>query len=157
MSVAAQADAIKDVLLNWTQERGGTVQVASNLRDMWSRASQSSQKPIILICFMGEYPRGPFARAAISHRVDRHWAVAVVRGRGFAYVRGDTLTESVGQAEPFYDSVESVRDLLRQAGGRLSAENIVDYKGVKPMQLGNLIIDGYLIDFTTAIDLSSLN
>ena len=155
MSVARQADAIRESVQEWAEENGGTVLITSNLRDLWAKASQSSQKPCLLICFTGERARGPFGTAAVSHRVDRSWTVAVVRGRGFASTRGDTLTQSVGNADPFYDALESVRDLLRNAS-ELTAEDVVDYKSIRPMQLGTLIIDGYLIEFTTANDLAKV-
>jgi len=155
MSVARQADAIRESVQEWAEENGGTVLITSNLRDLWAKASQSSQKPCLLICFTGERARGPFGTAAVSHRVDRSWTVAVVRGRGFASTRGDTLTQSVGNVDPFYDALESVRDLLRNAS-ELTAEDVVDYKSIRPMQLGTLIIDGYLIEFTTANDLAKV-
>jgi len=155
MSVAIQADAIRESVREWAEENGGTVLVTSNLRDLWAKASQSSQKPCLLICFTGERARGPFGTAAVSHRVDRSWTVAVVRGRGFASTRGDTLTQSVGNVDPFYDALEAVREMLR-AANNLSAEFPVDYKAIRPMQLGNLVIDGYLIEFTTANDLDQV-
>lgn len=153
MSVANQANYLRDLIEAWTQPRGGAAGVASNLRDMWQQASQASQKPIVLICLTGERVRGPFGTAAVCHRVDRQWTVAVVRGRGFNYVRGDSLTDTVGPCEPFYDSVEAVRDIIRGASA-MSAEFPVDYKGIRPMQMGSLIIDGYLIEFSTAHDLT---
>lgn len=155
MSIAYQATALKDLLEAWAQPKGGVAKVASNLKDMWAQASQSSQKPIVLVCYTGENVRGPFATGAVCHRVDRQWTVAVVRGRGFAPVRGSTLTESIGNVEPFYDSVEAVRELIRNAR-ELTAEPPIDYKSVRPMQLGTLIIDGYLIEFSTAVDLTQV-
>lgn len=153
MSAAVQGNYLRDLLEAWTAPRGGATGVASNLRDMWQQASQASQKPIVLICLMGERVRGPFATGAVCRRVDRQWAVAVVRGRGFNYVRGDSLTDTVGQCEPLYDAVEAIRDLIRGASA-MSAEFPVDYKGIRPMQMGNTIIDGYLIEFSTAHDLT---
>lgn len=152
MSIAYQATTLKDLLDAWAQPKGGVAKVASNLKELWAQASQSSQKPIVLICFNGEQVRGPFATGAACHRVDRQWVVAVVRGRGFAPVRGNTLTESVGNVDPFYQSVEEVRDLIRNAR-ELTAEPPIDFKAVKPMQMGALIIDGYLIEFSTAVDI----
>jgi hypothetical protein len=35
-------------------------------------------------------------------------------------------------------------------------EGPIDYKGIKPMQLGNLVVDGYLIEFSTDNDLPVL-
>lgn len=152
MSVSTVAIAIRDLLSDWTTQRGGQCSIVSNFRAMWDQASQSSQKPIVLICYLGERVRGPFSTAAATYRVDRTWNVAVVRGRGFASVRGDTLSESVGGMDPFYNDVEAIRDMIREAN-YLSAEEPVDYKSIRPMQLGTLIIDGYLIEFSTAHDL----
>lgn len=153
MSIAAQALVLRENLRSWAEERGGVAEVVANFRAMWEQASQSSQKPMLLVCFLGERVRGPFSTAAATYRVDRTWNVAVVRGRGFASNRGDTLTEAVGDAPALFDVLEEIRDRIRTFKD-ISAEAPVDFKGIKPMQLGSLVIDGYLIEFSTAHDLS---
>jgi hypothetical protein len=151
IAISDQANAIAAWLNQWAQPKGGTAAVVSNLRDLWNQASLSSQKPRILICFNGATARGDFAHIAPWHREDRHWLVAITRGRGFNANRGDSLTEQTGDAEPFYDSVETVRDLLRRMIG-ISEEILIDYRSIKPMQLGNLVVDGFTIELSTAND-----
>jgi len=149
--ISYQANIIANQLNVWAQARGGTAVVVSNLRDLWQQASQSSQKPIIYVCYMGENPRGSFQLASATHRVDRQWTVCIKRGRGFTAVRGDTLSQTKG-VDPFYDNAEEARDLIRVLLG-ISEEFPLDYKGMKPMQIGGQIIDAYLIEFSTANDL----
>lgn len=161
MKVSDQANALRDLLEAWAQPMSGICSVVANFRAMWDQASQSSQKPMVLICYMGERVRGAFGTAAATHRVDQTWNAAVVRGRGFTSQRGDTLTTTVGNIDPFLDHLEAVKDIIRNAESPditngVSAEYPVDIKSVRPMQLGNLVIDGYIIEFSTANDLNEL-
>jgi len=155
MNISEQLETIREAIAEWAEPLGGKTYPVSNLKELWSQASLSSQKPSIFICYMGEKIRGPFGAAAIMGRVDRQWTVAVTRGRGFAANRGDTLTQTVGNADPFPDQVEEVRDIIRSLEG-INMEGPIDYKGIKPMQLGNLVVDGYLIEFSTDNDLPVL-
>jgi hypothetical protein len=155
MTISAQASAIQQVLQSWAQPRAGVASVSFDVYDMWETASKQSQVPRILIAYAGEEIRGDFSVAAALHRVDRQWQVAVTRGRGFTIQRGDTLILTNQNAEPFYDSVEYVRDICRCLTG-LSEELPIDFKSVEPMQMGDLIIDGYLIKFSTANDLPNV-
>ena len=152
MTISEQASAIQQVLQSWATPKGGVASVAFDVFDMWETASKQSQAPRILIAYAGEEIRGDFAVAAALHRVDRQWQIAVTRGRGFTIQRGDTLILPNQNAEPFYDSVEYVRDICRCLTG-ISEEVPVDFKSVEAMQMGDLIIDGYLIKFSTANDL----
>jgi hypothetical protein len=127
----------------------------SNLKEMWEQAAMSSQKPRLFVCYTGEKIRGAFADATTAGRVDRQWTVAVTRGRGFSSTRGDTLTKAVGNTEPFMDSVEAIRNIIRNIDG-ISIEWPVEYKTIRPMQQGNLVMDGFLIEFSTADDLEAL-
>ena len=157
MSTISQiAVVLQDALETWAQPRGGIAVVASNVRDMWETAFKASDKPRIFIVYAGETIRGDFPEAAALHRVDREWQVAITRGRGFTTPRGKMLTDTVQNAEPFYDSVETVRDIIRSIIG-ISEETPVDFKSIEPMNMGNKIIDGYLINFSTANDLPGLS
>jgi hypothetical protein len=151
-SIADQASAIRDWLGEWAVPMGGTAVVAFNYSDLWGQAAQSSQKPIIIICYMGESARGGFDIANATCRVDRSWAVMVKRGRGFASTRGDTLTETKA-VDPFYSHVEAVRDLLRRMLGISMELPTIDFKGIRPASQGGMIMDAYLIEFTTANDI----
>lgn len=161
MTITKTANKLRDILAQWAEPNGGTAQVVFDLREMWATAYKESEKPRILICYNGEQIRGDFSVAALLGRVDRQWLVAITRGRGFNPKRGQSLTDSKGNAEPFYDSVENVRDYLRCAIG-VSAENLrtdnpdsgtIDFKAIRPMDNGDLIVDGYIIEFSTAADL----
>jgi len=89
------------------------------------------------------------------HREDRAWKIAVIRGRGFNANRGDSLSQQVGNAEPFLDSVEAVRDLFRSMPNISAEAPTPDYSGIIPMQLGSLVLDGFIIEATTANDIPS--
>lgn len=156
MKISEIANTLKGNIENFAQSRGGVVTIASNVRDMWETAFKSSEKPRIIIAYAGEQIRGEFSVAALIHRVDRDWFVAVTRGRTFTVPRGKGLTESVQNAEAFYDVVEAVRDLIRTSVS-ITEELQPDFKAIRPMDLGNgLVVDGYVIEFSTANDLPNV-
>ena len=117
--------------------------------------SLNSQTPRILICYNGEQSRGSFEQIARWHRVDRSWLVAVTKGRGYYSQRGDTLSNHLNVEMPLFDVVENVRDVVRFMETISEETPMPDYRGIKPMQLGNLVVDGYLIEITTANDIPS--
>ena len=153
--ISEQAGQIRDWLQSYIAEKGGVAVVASNFRDMWEQASNNDDRPRILICYAGEASRGDFSVANKNHRVDREWNVLVTKGRGFNAIRGDGLTESSGNTDPFYDNVEDVREMLRRMTG-ISEEFPIDYRSIRPVQMGQLTIDGYLITFSTANDIPAI-
>ncbi len=157
MSIISQANAMANKLLPWCQqESAGTAVVVSDLLHMWQQAFQSNGKLRVLICLFGEEARGDFPTAAATHRVDRHWVVAVTRGRGFVANRGDTLTDTTGNNKPLYQLTEQVRDIIRSMLDA-SVESPVDYRGFKPMTAptGELI-DGYLLEVVLVDDLPAI-
>lgn len=155
MKISEQLEAIAEALKEWADPIGADVAIASNLRDLWRTASMESQKPRVLVTYIGKHMRGGFGTSAILGLADRTFNVAVTRGRGFAVNRGDTLTKKVGNADPFYDCLEAAELVIRNLEG-VSQEFPVDFKGDKAMQLGNLVVDGYIIEFSTANDEEAL-
>ena len=150
--ISAQANYIAQVLNDYAKDNGGQCQVVSNMRDMWNQASQNSQIPMIYVTWTGESPWSSSKNlAALTHRVSRDWTVGIKRGRGFTAVRGDTLSKTTSTI-PFFDVVEDVRDIIRSQLG-ISEDLGQDDIRAKEWQLGNVIMDGKLITFTTKNDL----
>lgn len=133
----------------------GECVAASNMREMWEQASQATNKSIIYVCWTGDAARGPGSIMRWTHRVDREWSILVKRGRGFYSTRGDSLNQTKGNEIPFYDIVEGVRDSMRQILS-ISEEGLVEFNGVRPWQLGNMIMDAYLLSFKTANDMPTI-
>lgn len=155
MNISTEALIYKAALEEWCSANGGIAIVVSNLRMLWQQAAMESDRVRALICYVGESARGPFSRAAATGRVDRQWQIAFTRGRGLNEDRGTSLTDTVGNADPFLDLVENGRDKIRCLF-TTSVEAPLDYKGMEPMSMGNLIVDGYTIKFSTAHDLPGL-
>ena len=151
ISISMQAQILRDSLAAWAEPLGGKAVVVSNLRELWETATLNSQSPRVLICYGGSKPRGGFTVANALHREDREWVVAFTRGRGYNANRGDSLTEG-GAIDPFYDLLEQLRDFIRNIQNISEETPTVDYSGIKPMQMGSLVVDGYQITFTTAND-----
>lgn len=155
MDIANQSQAIQSALQTWADTYGGKAFVASDEGHMWKMAYATSQIPRIIICYNGESLRGDFSVAAAMGRVDRHWKVAITRGRGFNANRGDSLNTMAQNAQPMWAFVDQMRDVIRSIMG-ISVELPVDYTGITPMNLGELILDGYMVEFSTATDLPAI-
>jgi hypothetical protein len=150
ITIAEEAALIQTQLQQFVATFGGQASVVSNLRDWWNQAATNSDTPRILICYMGETARGSFSQIAPWSRVDRSWSVAVTRGRGFYASRGDSLMSADISESPLFDIVETVREIIRCMNNISEETPFVDYRGIKPMQFGNIVVDGFSIDFTTA-------
>jgi len=155
ITISDEAKILQQVLNDWAITFGGKASIVSNLRDFWNQSSINSEVPRILICYNGETSRGSFSQIATWHRVDRQWTVAVTKGRGYYPERGDGLMENTSAELPLFDVLEIVRDLIRSISNISEETPAVDYKAIKPMQLGNLVVDGYTIEFSTANDIPS--
>ncbi len=154
MTIADQAKAIRDPLEKWASDQGGKAFIAADLHHMWNMANANSKNPRIIIVFNGEEPRGGFEMAAILRRVDRQWIALVTRGNVTHAQRGASLTDS-DTATAFYTLVEQARDIIRSIIGA-SVELPVDYKGIRPYQIGDVLMDAYQIDFSMAVDLTEI-
>ncbi len=155
MDITEQSLKIQEAYKNWASEDGGKAFVCSDLKHLWEQARVSVVAPRALIVYNGEELRGAFSVAAALGRVDRQWLVAIVRGRGMSADRGDSLNKVVGNAKPFYQLVQEARDICRSMLG-VSVESPVDFRSIRPMNLGDQIVDGYLIAFSLVADLPFL-
>ena len=152
MEIPDQLKIIQAVLGPWAVKNGGQAFVASDPSMMWEMAFAASTKLRVIICYMGEENRAEFPTGAILRRVDRQFTVLITRGRGFSYPRGNTLTDTTGNALPMFVLVEEGRDLIRSILN-LSGEQPLDFKAVRPHAMGELIMDAYSIEFSAAVDL----
>ena len=156
LSVTDEANKLLDWITVWCDERGGEAKVMANMRHLWEELFVLQEQPRVLIVYMGENVRGSFDGANTSHRVDRQWAVVIVKGHGFKNLMSEPRD---GSAEPFYDSVELLRDRIRVMLD-ITEEPPVDYKGIKPLpnmlptSTANAFADAYMIEFSTANDMA---
>lgn len=156
ITISQQSRNLQAVLGDWAVQNGGQAEVVSDLKNFWMQAGVNNDIPRILIVYMGEDARGDFRSRSALDRVDRRWTVGVFRGRGFSARRGDSLTTTVVNAVPFYNVVESVRDLIRSILN-ISEEFPVEFMSIKPApNYGNMVMDGYLIEFVTANDIPAI-
>jgi hypothetical protein len=155
-SIKEQAGIIQQVMAEYTDPRGGYAKVLANQRHLWEElVDPNIEKPRVLIIYNGESSRGGFNQANTLHRVDRQWMVVVVQSHGFK----NMMTEGV---EPFYDSLETIRELLRGILN-ISEEFPIDYKSIKPLpgvaqtNTANVFLDAFSIEFSTANDIPALD
>jgi len=133
ITISQGAALIQERLLEWVQPRGGTVQVMANERHLWEMLADlsqyvASQAPRVAILWSDDTllrQDEPDCR-----RVVRVWKVIVVKGRGFYK---DPM--SGGVLEPFTDSLEAVRDLLRTMLNISDLEEVpsVIYRSTRPL------------------------
>jgi hypothetical protein len=155
ITISEEAALIEAALQPLVTSYGGTAAVVSNLRDLWNQSSMDSQVPRILVCYNGETARGTFSQVSPWHRVDRNWTIAVTKGRGFYAARGAGLFDGTATEPPLYDVVETIREIIRGMQNISEETPGPDYRGIKPMQMGNIVVDGYTIEVTTANDIPS--
>jgi hypothetical protein len=153
LTIAETLNAIVANLSQWAAQYSGTAAGVSNLSELWNQSSINSQVPRILVCFTGEQSRGDFGNIAAWHRVDREFTIAVTKGRGYFSNRGDSLSNPNVVELPFLDALEQVRDQWRSMLGISEELPTIDYRQMRPMQMGNLVVDGYLIIGTLAADI----
>ena len=139
----------------WAKPKGGKCEVVQGLRHLWESIFMASDAPRVLVCFNGETARGGFDEQDTLHRVDRQWAVVVIRGHGWKNLMPD---EDETAAETFMETVEALRDRVRLIQ-TLSEEFPVNYKGAKPLPAvakpdsANVFVDAYQLDFSSAADI----
>lgn len=154
MTISAQAKAITEALNDWADAEGGKAFIAYDLRELWQVAQVGSTNPRVILCYNGEEVRGEFGIAPALGRVDRQWVAAFTRSRGFNAERGDSLSATTGNARPFYDLVEEGRDIIRALMLETNTtERPIDFRSVRPMQLGELIVDGFMVEFSIGTQL----
>jgi hypothetical protein len=152
ITINQQAQLVRNAVAGFAQDNNGTAEVASDLAHLWKMAYIASDKLRILIAFTGENARGPFSLAAATFRVDRQFTVLVTRGRGFSANRAESLTDTVQNAPPLYDLVDTVRNIIRTITNA-SVELPVDFKAIRTLQIERVISDAYMIEFSLAADL----
>lgn len=159
-SIATILQILQNAIDPWAQQNNaGSSVIASSVQDMWTQASQTTERAGVIICYAGDEVRGPFEIAAATHRGDFTFNVVLLRGRGLTANRGDSLVTNVQNARPFYDLLEELRDIVR-AITNISVEQFVDYKGTEPFGEGITdyarLMDAYLIRFSVAQDYPQL-
>lgn len=159
-SIATILQILQNVIQPWAaQQNAGRSVIASGTHDMWTQAFVATQKPGVVMAFVGDEARGSFELAAATHRGDFTFNVVLVRGRGLTSQRGDSLVTTVQNADPFYNLMESLRDKIRSITN-ISQEQFVDYKNTKSAvdiaeSYGNRV-DSYVIEFSVAQDYPQL-
>lgn len=151
-AIADQAKAIKDALGQYKEVDEGDVVIAFSLADLWAKAQLQSNRNRMLIAFVGEQSEGSNESRNRLHRVERGWQVAVTRGRQLVEGRENSLAEETTEGKPLYTIVEEIREILRRVQG-ITAYPPIDFKSIRPMSFGNMIIDGYIIEFAISTDL----
>jgi hypothetical protein len=162
VTISQQASALKEKLTEWAQPKGGRVAVMANQRHLWEELTDlpqavAAQSPRIMVLCAGAdllMPGEPDCR-----REDRRWQIVLVKGRGFYK---DPM--SGGPAEPFTDSVEAVRDLVRCMIGISDLEEVpsVRYQGWKPLpsilptREANAFADAVVLEFITSNDIPQI-
>lgn len=147
MTITEQANAIVAALRDYVSSVSGHVAVVHDMKELWETAYNDSQSPTVLVHYGGEDARGDFSVVERLNMVDRLWNVMVKRGSGLLEYRGASLIEPNTTAPGYYDLVEQVRDTMRTIA-LTDCEGPIVFKGVRPMVMGEVVTDAYLLEFS---------
>ncbi len=153
---------IQTALLDWAQNEGGSVSIAQDHVQMWDLGAIDQVSPRVILCYDGEEPRGDFAVADVTQRVDRRFVALVTRGRGYDVAVGDALAGidggPSGMSRPFYDLVEEAREKIRFAQlDDVNTESPPYFHSIERAPYDpDLQIYGYEIHFTLGTQLFDL-
>lgn len=158
MSVKDQRNRLGAVLQEWANPRKAVVRVVANQRKLWQCIFDMAvnDSPTLVLCFDGETARGGFRERNLLDRVDRQWVLVVMEGRGFT----DPKDQEDAQVDDLNDVCEELRQVVRRQSW-MSAE-AMDYVSTKPLpgvaqpNMANVHLDGYVIAFTTAVDIAAI-
>jgi hypothetical protein len=162
ITISDGAALIQARLAEWATARGGTVAIMANQRHLWEMLADlgqyvATQAPRIAVMWSSDTLLRP--SEPDCHRVERVWQVVVVKGRGF-YKDG----MSGGPAEPFTDSLEAVRDLVRTMLTISDLEELpsVVYRSSRPLpsilktQEANAFADAMVLEFACHNDIPAV-
>lgn len=151
MTIGEQLQFIQQQLRPWADDTKGRLEIAADPVHLLGLLAVSPGAARIVILFDGEEKRGEYEETG---RVDRKFLVTVSRGRGFKLDPGDALIEGAAGGKPLYDLVEEGRELVRAlVFDRETTEGMPDYKATRRVQLEELTVDAYQIEFTIGTQL----
>lgn len=155
ISISQQLKVLSDVFTVWAEKRGGRCSVMENQSHLWESLSLVTDYPQAMVMFVKETPVEPVD----AGRVQRRFAVILVRGRGLTDPAGG------GLKEPFTASVSSARDLGRSIVGISDSEvwPQVEYAGTEPLpnilptKEANAFADAVMVSYNTVNDLPAVS
>jgi hypothetical protein len=164
-TISQAATLIADRLSQWAVPAGGKVEIMANQRHLWEALADlptaAAGSPRVMVLYNGESLLAP--DEPDCHRVRRDWMVIVVRGYGFKEVSERTAPGG-GAYEPFTDSVERVRELIRTMTGISDLEETpnVIHTGIKPLpsalptREASAFMDAMAVEFSTYNDIPAV-
>lgn len=151
MTIGEQLAFVRDGLTIWAAEVKARVEIAADPVHLLGLLATSPGAPRVVVMFDAEEKRGEYEE---NGRVDRRFIVVVSRGRGFKLDPGDALLEGVAGGRPLYDLVEYARENIRTlVFDRETTEGIPNYLATRRLQLEELNVDAYQIEFSIGTQL----
>jgi len=150
--------------VKFCQPRGGKTEQMESMQHLWEYIISSGDQPTVCVCCTAEKQRSfnSLQESDRTHRVDRRWTVAIIRGRGFRTLMQDPLGTPPNGKEMLTDSIDALRDAVR-ALVNVSEEFPVHYDGwdslppVARPGTANVFVAGALLEFSTANDLGEVS
>ena len=154
LKISEQLAAMRQVLREWAEPRGGFCEIMQSQAKLWEHLLTAETEPRLLLICTGATLRLP--NEPDCRREDRTFDVVIVRGsEGFKDTTGG------GKYQPFTDSTEEIRDLLRRMVGISDEEELpsVRYRGWKPLPsimptpAANVFMNAVVLTVSTANDI----
>lgn len=135
-------------LTEYMQSQSGKAIIASDELHAWEYSQNNENFPKAILLYQGDELRDDYPVAAINRISKISFSCIVSRNRGLTVDRGQSLTQTVGNARPLFEIVEEIRDIIRCQTSELFIEMPVDYSGTSKWQTGAFISDAYSIQFS---------
>jgi hypothetical protein len=158
VSIAQQCNTIKDVLNDICSQEKGICVVADSMDEKVLVGFNSVVGPRVLIVFVGADPMGGDDVSELIGRERRYFDIMVQRGKILSGpTQGGGLVSTIGPSKPFYDLLEIIRDAARSiVWPSPMVQNPTEYHGVKPSQSEGWLMDSYVINISTIVDIGRI-
>ena len=157
ISISEQCNAIKSVLSDICSQEQGIAIVSENVDDKKLIGFQNVIGPKVLITFVGEESLGGEDVAELIGRVRRYFDIMVQRGRVLIGPKDSGLTQTIGPSKSFYDLLERIRNTVRSIEWPSPmVQNPSEYHGMRPAANENWLLDSYIINVSTIVDIGRI-
>ena len=157
ISISEQCNTIKSVLSDICSQEQGVAIVSENIEDKKLTGFNNVIGPKVLITFVGEELLGGDDVAELIGRARRYFDILVQRGKVLTGPMETGLTKTIGPSKSFYDLLEIIRNTIRSIEWPSPmVQNPGEYHGMRPSQNEGWLLDSYIINYSTIVDIGRI-
>lgn len=157
ISISQQCNLIKEVVGDICSQEKGICIVAENVDEERLQGFNNVIGPKVFIVFVGAEPMGGDDVKELIGRERRFFDILIQRGKILCDPLTTSLTQTTQQAKPFYDLLEIIRDTVRSMiWPSPMVQNPTEYNGMRPFQTDARVLDSYIINISTIVDIGRI-